>query len=387
MAETDQERTEEATPRKQEKAREKGQVPRSKELATAMVLISSAIGFLWFGRDASMAMQQIFIDSLTIERARIYDMNAYINGIAGSLKGLLPSMAAFMALVFICAFVGSIALGGLTVSAEAARPKLSKMSPLQGFKRMFGTQAVVELVKAIAKFSVVAVVAVMLLNILFPEILQLSSESAPGNIIHAITMFVWMFVGLCCSMLLIVVIDVPFQLYNHNKQLRMTMQEVKDEYKDTEGSPEIKRRIRRVQMEMAQRRMMGEVPNADVVVTNPDHFAVALRYDSRDAKAPVVVAKGIDFVAEQIKQMAREHEIPIMRQAALARAVYYTTELEKEIPGPLFAAVAQILAYVFQLKMYQKGKGSRPKSLNIDKEIPRELLLDQDGKQIFPPDE
>ncbi|MBW8190793.1 flagellar biosynthesis protein FlhB [Neiella marina] len=388
MAEdSDQEKTEEATPRKKEKAREKGQVPRSKELATAAVLISSAIGFLWIGKSLAMAVQQVFIEMFTIERAKIYDIHAFLNGLAGVMSGLLGPMSAFMALVFICAFIGSIALGGVTISAEAASPKWNKLSPLAGFKRMFGPQAGVELIKAIAKFLVVASVAILMLTWLFPNILQVSEKASPHDITSAMTLFLWMFVGLCCSMLLIVLIDVPFQIYNHNKQLKMSMQEIKDEYKDTEGNPEIKRRIRKVQMEMAQQRMMGEVPKADVVVTNPDHFAVALRYDTNGGKAPVVIAKGVDFLAEQIRQLAREHDVPIMRQPTLARAIFYTTELDREIPGSLFAAVAQILAYVFQLKMFQQGKGARPKPLSVEQHIPTELVLDQDGKPMHPTNE
>lgn len=387
MADTDQERTEEATPRKKEKAREKGQVPRSKEMATAAVLISSAVGFLWFGKAIGLALAQVFIELFTIERAKIYDINAFLNGLAGSLLGVLPPLVAFMALVFIAAIVGSIALGGLTVSAQAAAPKWSKLSPLQGAKRMFGPQALIELVKAVAKFSVVAVVAFVMLKFLFPQIIHVSELPSPANIYVAMELFLWMFVGLCSSILLIVAIDVPFQIYNHNKQLKMTLQEVKDEYKDTEGSPDIKRRIRKVQMEMAQQRMMGEVPKADVVVTNPTHFAVALRYDSAGAKAPTVIAKGSDEVAEKIREVAREHEVPIMRQPTLARALYYTTKLEQEIPGPLFAAVAQVLAYIYQLKMYRKGKGARPSPLAVDKEIPKELYLDEEGKQMYPTEE
>ncbi|GGA78162.1 flagellar biosynthesis protein FlhB [Neiella marina] len=387
MAEdSDQEKTEEATPRKKEKAREKGQVPRSKELATAAVLISSAVGFLWIGKSMALAMQAVFVELFTIERAKIYDIHAFLNGLAGVLQGILGPMAAFMALVFVCAFIGSVALGGVTISAEAAAPKLNRMSPLQGFKRMFGPQALVELIKAFAKFAVVATVAIMLLVWLFPNILQVSEKASPHDIISAVTMFLWMFVGLCCSILIIVLIDIPFQIYNHNKQLKMSMQEIKDEYKDTEGNPEIKRRIRKLQMEMTQQRMMGEVPKADVVVTNPDHFAVALRYDTKGSKAPVVIAKGVDFIAEQIRQIAREHDIPIMRQPTLARAIYYTTELDREIPGDLFAAVAQILAYVYQLKLFQSGKGARPKPVSIDQHIPSALVLDQDGRPIHPQD-
>ena len=195
----------------------------------------------------------------------------------------------------------------------------------------------------------------------------------PNMMANALDILMWMFLLLCCSIFLIVVIDAPFQLWKHQKDLKMTKQEVKDEHKDSEGSPEVKGRIRRLQMEMANRRMMQEVPKADVVVTNPTHYAVAIKYDDKGGKAPVLLAKGTDETAAKIREIALEYDIPLVQSPALARSVYHTTELEQEIPQGLFVAVAQVLAYVYQLKMHRKGKAKRPNKPASDLPIPDDL--------------
>jgi flagellar biosynthetic protein FlhB len=273
----------------------------------------------------------------------------------------------------VATFFGNSWLGGISFSTKAMAPKFSRMNPLNGFKRMFGIQALVELVKAIAKFSVVAVSAFFLLKWQFVDILQMSMGQMPNMMAHALDILLWMFLLLCCSIFLIVVIDAPFQLWKHNKDLRMTKQEVKDEHKDTEGSPEVKGRIRRLQMEMANRRMMQEVPKADVVVTNPTHYAVALKYEDGGSQAPVLLAKGTDETAAKIREIALEYDIPLVQSPALARSVYHTTELEKEIPQGLFVAVAQILAYVYQLRLFKQGQAKRPKKPDSESPIPEDL--------------
>ncbi|MCL1141675.1 flagellar biosynthesis protein FlhB [Shewanella gaetbuli] len=370
---TSQERTEEPTSRRLEQAREKGQVARSKELGTAAVLLAASVGFAMTGPAIAKSLHAMMKQIFEMERDQIFDTNSMFRvwGVVGSELGWpLISLIALLALV---SFIGNIALGGLSFSVKAFMPKGSKMNPATGFKRMFGTQALVELTKGIAKFSVVAVAAYLLLTIYFYDILTLSSDHLPGNVYHALDLLVWMFILLCSSMLLIVVIDVPFQIWNHNKQLKMTKQEVKDEYKDTEGKPEVKGRIRQVQREMAQRRMMTEVPNADVIVVNPEHYAVAVKYDVSRSSAPFLIAKGVDDVAFKIREIAREHEVPIVSAPPLARAIYHTTKVDQQVPEGLFTAVAQVLAYVFQLKQYQKGKGRRPTLIPLNQPIPDEL--------------
>ncbi|MFB2684847.1 flagellar biosynthesis protein FlhB [Shewanella mangrovisoli] len=367
------ERSEEPTGRRLEQAREKGQVARSKELGTATVLLSAATGLYMLGPGIAKALSNVFERVFTMERAAIFDTNQMFNvwGVVGSEIGW--PLLKIMLLIVVVAFIGNVSLGGMNFSTQAMMPKASKMSPIAGFKRMFGVQALVELTKGIAKFSVVAIAAYLLLNHYFNDILLLSADHLPGNVHHALDLLVWMFILLCSSVLVIVVIDVPFQIWNHNKQLKMTKQEVKDEYKDTEGKPEVKGRVRQMQRELAQRRMMAEVPNADVIVVNPEHYAVAIKYDVKRSAAPFVIAKGVDEVAFKIREVARAHNIAIVSAPPLARAIYHTTKLEQQIPEGLFTAVAQVLAYVFQLRQYQKGRGRKPIPIPVNQPIPDDL--------------
>ncbi|RDX34129.1 flagellar biosynthesis protein FlhB [Idiomarina sp. HD9-110m-PIT-SAG05] len=373
MAETDQERTEDPTERRKQQAREKGQIARSKEMGTAFVLVSAAVAFFWFGGALYRGVRNVFETMFTIDRQQAFDTTKLYEAFAIAFGEILWPILSIFAFIVVFTFLGNSWLGGINFSAQAMAPKFNRMSPLNGFKRMFGVQALVELVKAIAKFMVVAVSAYFLLKWQFVDILQMSMGQMPTMVGNALDTLLWMFLLLCCSMFLIVVIDAPFQLWKHNKDLRMSKQEVKDEHKDTEGSPEVKGRIRRLQMEMANRRMMQEVPKADVVVTNPTHYAVALRYEDGGAQAPVLLAKGTDETAAKIREIALEYEIPLVASPGLARSIYHTTELEKEIPKGLFVAVAQILAYVYQLRMFKQGQAKRPKKPPTDKDIPDDL--------------
>ncbi|KPN77462.1 flagellar biosynthesis protein FlhB [Shewanella sp. Sh95] len=367
------ERSEEPTGRRLEQAREKGQVARSKELGTATVLLSAATGLYMLGPGIAKALSNVFERVFTMDRAAIFDTNQMFNvwGVVGGEIGW--PLLKIMLLIVVVAFIGNVSLGGMNFSTQAMMPKASKMSPIAGFKRMFGVQALVELTKGIAKFSVVALAAYFLLNHYFNDILLLSADHLPGNVYHALDLLVWMFILLCSSVLFIVVIDVPFQIWNHNKQLKMTKQEVKDEYKDTEGKPEVKGRVRQMQRELAQRRMMAEVPNADVIVVNPEHYAVAIKYDVKRSAAPFVIAKGVDEVAFKIREVARAHNIAIVTAPPLARAIYHTTKLDQQVPEGLFTAVAQVLAYVFQLRQYQKGRGRKPIPIPVNQPIPDDL--------------
>ncbi|RAJ94605.1 flagellar biosynthesis protein FlhB [Aliidiomarina maris] len=375
MAETDQERTEEPTQKKLDDAKEKGQIARSKEMGTLGVLLAAAVGMLAVGGAMAEAMFNIMTRYFSVERALIFDDNATLNIWSGIYNTLLVPLGTFFAIVVFGAFVGNTIVGGFNFSWQGAAPKPSKMSPLKGFKRMFGTQALIELLKGVGKFLVVAVFAYFLLRWQFPNILQFSNGILEQSLSDAVLLLGFMFLLLVCSMLFIVVIDVPFQRYNHNKQLRMTKQEVKDERKNAEGSPEIKGKIRQMQLSMAMKRMMQDVPQADVVVTNPTHYAVALVYNPASKGAPKVVAKGNDEVAAKIREVAMDAEVPIVQSPALARAVYYSTKIGQEIPEGLFMAVAQVLAFVFQMRDYRKGKGRKPK-LARDLPIPEDLKHD-----------
>ncbi len=374
MAESDgQEKTEQATPKKLQQAREKGQVPRSKDLGTAAVLIASAVGMYIFGSAIASSLFNVMKRMFSLKRNEAFDTNQFGLMWAEVMSTIAWPIIGFVVSLFIAAFIGSIALGGLTFSSEAMMPKASKMSPIAGFKRMFGMQAVVELLKSIGKFAVIATLAWTLLTFYFPRILALSQTSFPLNVIEALDILLWIFILLCCSLLLIAAVDAPYQIFKHSKELKMTMQEVKDEHKNIEGKPEVKGRQRQLQREVSQRRMMQDVPEADVIVTNPTHFSVALKYDVNGSSAPTVVAKGGDHMAFRIREVAREHEVSIVSSPALARAIYHTTEISEPIPDGLFAAVAQVLAYVYQLEQFKKRKGRRPTKLPKEFEIPDSL--------------
>ena len=371
-----QEKTEEPTSKKLEDAKKKGQIARSKELGTMFVLIFSAISLLLYGPEIGKGLYNVMGRMLSLNRSETYDTTKMFAVWSEVASALLFPMAMFVLIIVIAAFIGNTLLGGFNFSWEAAAPKPSKMSPIKGFKRMFGPQAAIELVKSILKFALVAIFAVFLIQTFFDEILHLSIESAPSNIIHALEMLSWMFLGLSCTLVIIAAIDAPYQSYNHNKQLKMTMQEIKDEYKNSEGDPQIKARIRQTQRQMSQRRMMQDVPDADVIVTNPTHYSVALKYDTERAGAPIVLAKGIDEMAMQIRKIAKGNEVPIVESPMLTRALYHTAEIGQQIPDQLFTAVAQVLAYVFQLKRFKKGRGKRPIPLKSKLPIPDDFKYD-----------
>ncbi|ANW23592.1 flagellar biosynthesis protein FlhB [Vibrio coralliilyticus] len=374
MAESDgQERTEDATPRRLQQAREKGQVARSKELASVSVLVIGAIALMWFGESLARALYTVMGRLFDLSRDEIFDLPKLFDIALGSMGSLLGPLLLILVVLFIAALIGAAGIGGISFSVEAAMPKWSKMNPLSGLKRMVGLQSWVELLKSILKVTLVSGVAFYLIDAAQEDLFQLSMDVYPQNIFHALDILLNFVLLISCSLLIVVAIDIPFQIWQHANQLKMTKQEVKDEYKETEGKPEVKGRIRMLQREAAQRRMMSEVPQADVIVTNPEHFSVALRYKQDTDKAPIVVAKGTDHMALKIREIAREHDIYVIPAPPLARALYHSTELEQEIPDGLFTAVAQVLAYVFQLKQYRKRGGQRPHFKASDLPIPPDL--------------
>ncbi|MDE3271166.1 flagellar biosynthesis protein FlhB [Pseudoalteromonas sp. G4] len=374
MAEgSDQERTEEPTAKKLADAAKKGQVARSKETGTTFVLVTAAVSFLLFGKDIAVGLYNVMGRLLSLNRNEVYDTTKMFSVWGEIASELWYGMTMFVLCLLVAGVIGNTFLGGFNFSWEAAAPKASKMSPIKGFARMFGKQAAIELVKALLKFGLIATVAVYLIKGYFPEILTLSLEAVPGNIEHALWILAWMFFALAMTLIIIAAIDAPFQKWNHNEQLKMTLQEVKDEYKNSEGDPQIKARIRRTQREMSQRRMMQDVPDADVVVTNPTHYAVALKYDTEKAGAPIVIAIGGDEIALQIRKIADRYEVPIVESPLLARSLYHTGEIGQQIPEQLFVAVAQVLAYVYQLKQFNKGRGKRPEKLAKNLPIPEDF--------------
>ncbi|NVD34455.1 flagellar biosynthesis protein FlhB [Marinobacter lutaoensis] len=355
-----QEKTEEATPRRLEKAREEGQTARSRELATMAVLLAGAGGLLMFGSHLGAALEAIMRDSFTLERSAIFDTRHMSLQLLASVREAALALAPILLLLLVAAIAGSVALGGLLFSGKAIEPKFSRLDPIKGLGRMFSLRSLIELAKAIAKVGLVMAVALLILDLRTEDLLSIAEEPVLPAMAHVLWTLGWSFFFLSAATVVIAAIDVPFQIYDHRKKLRMTKQEVKDEYKDTEGKPEVKGRIRQLQREMAQRRMMQDVPTADVVITNPTHYAVALKYDQKTMAAPVVVAKGADEVAFKIMEIAREHKVEILRTPPLTRAVYHNTELGDEIPDGLYMATAQVLAYVFQLRQFRRGRAPKP---------------------------
>ncbi|MGO4892353.1 flagellar biosynthesis protein FlhB [Flavobacterium sp. W21_SRS_FM6] len=366
-------KTEDPTGKKVDDSRKKGQIARSKELSTALVLVGSAACLMLMSSSIAEAMFNITQRTFTLSRDETYDYNHMFQAWGQAIETIASPVLLFMFVVAAAGIYGSIALGGYNFTWESASPKASKINPLAGLKRMFGMNGLVELLKALAKFFIVAAMAYAAMVFFHDEALHIDMELYPMNLFHAMDMVQWSFLIMCCALIPIAIFDVPYQAWKHNKEMKMSKQEVKDERKNSDGDPQVKSRIRRLQYQSAARRMMQEVPHADVVVTNPTHYSIALKYDQNGTKAPVVVAKGVDELAMHIRKIANAHEVPIIESPMLARAIYYSTEAEQPIPDKLFMAVAQVLAYVYQLKAYKKGKGKRPKPLRKDLPIPAEL--------------
>lgn len=382
MAEEDdsgQEKTEEASARKIEKAREEGQIPRSRDLTTTAVLLLAAIGIYIFADFIGKKLIGLTQANFVISREAIFDPNAMIGHLVAAIFDGLLSIAPLMAVLLIASILGPIALGGWIFSSKALEPKLSRMDPIAGIKRMFSMHSLIELAKALGKVLLILWATVLLLQFYAQDMFRLSDESIGNAIVHSLEISILATIALSVTTILIAAIDIPIQIYQYNQKLKMSRQDLKDEAKDTDGKPEVKGRIRQLQREMAQRRMMGNVPQADVVITNPDHFSVALRYDPEKMDVPVLLAKGGDHIAMKIREIANANKIEIIQSPVLARAIFYTTDVDQEIPSGLYLAVAQVLAYVFQLRNYRKGKGDRPQyPRNIN--VPRDMRYNTKGK-------
>ena len=378
--ETGQERTEQATPKRLREAREKGQVPRSKELNSMALLMAAAGGFLLMGESILTGMQDIMSDGLAIEHARHMDKRSVMQLFGSTLLQSIQVVAPMLLLLTVVVIMTPVGLGGWSFSTKAISFKWEKLDPVKGIGRIFALRGLMELLKVLAKFGLVAGVSTVFLWSLVDEILGLGAESLKPALAHVASLCGWSFLASSSVLIIVAAIDVPFQLWQHHKQLKMTKQEVKDETKETDGRPEVKSRIRALQQELSQRRMMEAVPQADVVITNPTHYAVALRYDQFNMQAPVVVAKGADLVAARIRLVADQHDVAIVSAPPLARALYASTELNQEIPAGLYVAVANVLSYVYQLNSLEAGEEipHEPGDLPIPDEWADVLKSDED---------
>ncbi|MHA6164417.1 flagellar biosynthesis protein FlhB [Pseudomonas sichuanensis] len=376
-SESGQDKTEEPTEKRKKDAREKGEIARSKELNTVAVTLAGAGGILAFGGSLAESLMDLMRLNFTLTREVIVDERSMGAFLLASGKMAIWSVQPILILLFVISFVAPIALGGFLFSGSLMQPKFSRLNPLSGIKRMFSMNSLTELLKALAKFIMILVVALVVLVSDREALLAIGKMPMELAIIQALQVVGWSALWMAAGLLLIAGLDVPYQLWQSHKKLKMTKQEVTDEYKNSEGKPEVKQRIRQLQREMSQRRMMAAVPDADVIITNPTHYAVALQYDpEKGSAAPLLLAKGTDFMALKIREIGVEHKVQILESPALARAIYYSTEIEQEIPAGLYMAVAQVLAYVFQIRQYRAGRGKPPEPLKKDLPIPDDLRRD-----------
>lgn len=370
-----QEKTEQPTPKRMEKAREDGQVPRSRELTTSAILLIGSITLLVSAPFMYQKMLDILRFNFSFERDVAFDTELMFSQLGSSFADGIFMLLPLFGAVAVASVVGPIALGGWLFNVKSLAPKGNRMNPMSGLKRMFGVKGLVELLKALAKVLVILGVAIILLRLLAQDMLELSNQPVIPAIMDAMALTGWAAIILSAVTILIVIVDVPFQIWDNARKLKMSMQDIKDEMKDSEGKPEVKGRIRQLQREMANSRQLAEVPYADVVITNPTHFAVAVKYDPATMETPIVIAKGVDFFALKIREVAKANKVQILESPVLARAIYHTTEVEQEIPAGLYMAVAQVLAYVFQLRNYRKGQAERPEfPTKID--VPKDMQFD-----------
>jgi len=352
MAEHDssQEKTEQPTPKRLREAREKGQIPRSRELNSMSIMVVGAAALLLLGSYIIGALSNMMSEGFVLTRAEIFDSGTIFIRFRSALAEVVNGLMPFLALMTVVAIITPLALGGWAFSVDQIAFKVDRLDPIAGLKRIFSARGLMELVKALAKFLVVALFSMGFMWMNFDAFLNLGREPLLQGLSHAAWLFGLAFLVMSLALALIAAIDVPFQLWDHSQKLKMTLQEVRDEMKETEGRPEVKSRVRALQQEMAQRRMMEDVPTADVIITNPTHYAVALKYDPQRMEVPIIVAMGRDLIAARIREIARENKVEIFEAPPLARMLYAHGKIGQEIPGQLYYAVAQVLAFVFQLQ-------------------------------------
>ena len=375
------EKTEEATARKLRNARDDGQVARSVELPAAAVTIGAILVMYFIGSAWMTRVATIFAQGFTFDRKTLDNPELLVTTFASQMGESFLLIVPILGVTAVLAVLSSGATGGYLFSLKSVMPKFSKLSPLQGFARMFGTKAAVELGKAILKFSLVATVLWSLVNSQLDQLMALGQMGLEPALAHAGIMIGESALWLSLSLLVIALIDAPYQKFAFMKRMRMTKQEIKDEMKDMEGQPEVKAKIRQRQREMANAKMIQKVKDADVVITNPEHFAVALSYDPTGDGAPILLAKGSDFLAQRIREEAEKHGIEIFSAPPLARALYFTTKLDQPIPEALYLAVAQVIAYVFSLADVRPGIEPMRKP---SPKIPTSMQFDADGKLSEP---
>ncbi len=369
---SDQEKTEEPSAKRLLDAKKKGQVPRSRELNVTLSTLGGGFLLLMSLGEIQQSISRTFHTSYKISNHAMLNNDHIINIMGATFSEVLASLSFLFAMLMLIVMFGPAMIGGWSFSIDALSIKVSKLNPMKGFKRMFGMNGLMELTKSVLKVILIASIAYIFFSINIENFMSLANEHHDLAIKHSVSMVLSSFLFIAFGLIVIVGIDVPYQLWNHKKQLKMSLQELKDEFKETEGNPESKSRTRNMQREIAQRKMLQEVPQADVIIVNPTHYSVALRYDQDHDGAPVLLAKGVDNMAMKIREIAVSHKVPVFTAPLLARAIYHTTDIEKEVPSDLYIAVAKVLAYVFQLKTAKPGNYPNPPT---DLSIPKEFRV------------
>jgi flagellar biosynthetic protein FlhB len=374
MAEdSDAEKTEPASERRLRQAREEGDIPRSREVATFTVLMTAGAGLWTLGGGLVHKLSTTLESGLSLDREQIHNPNVLIERIAADIGGVMLACLPLAAAIMLVMMASPLLVGGWNFSAKSFTPNFGKLNPMRGLGNMVSTNALVELLKAVAKTLLVGAVAWYVVLSQKDAVIGLAVEPLGAATGHLAGLIAKAFLTMVGALGAIAILDGPYQLWHYADKLKMTRQEVIQESKESDGNPQIKGKIRQMQREMARKRMMANVPTADVVVTNPTHFAVALKYADGQRGAPRVVAKGTDEVAAKIREIAKENKVILLEAPALARALYKHTDIDDEIPEALFSAVAEVLAYVYQLRAYSKGTSDqypdRPKKLPVPPEM------------------
>ncbi|MFM0734399.1 flagellar biosynthesis protein FlhB [Paraburkholderia sediminicola] len=373
MAEdSDLEKTESATPRRLQKAREEGQIVRSRELSTFALLAAGFFGVWGMSSSIGEHLQGMLRSAFTFDHATAFETRRMMIGAGAASREGLYALLPVLAFTGAAALLAPMALGGWQLSSKGLEPKFNRLNPIEGLGKIFSINGPVQLGMSLAKTLVVGIIGGTAIWNRREEILALATQPiqlALANTVHLIAVCCGMTVA---GMFVVAALDVPYQLWQFHKKLRMTKEEVKREHRESEGDPHVKGRIRQQQRAIARRRMMTHVPKADVVVTNPTHFAVALQYTDGEMRAPKVVAKGVNLVAARIREIAAENNVPLLEAPPLARALYHNVELNREIPGPLYGAVAEVLAWVYQLRRFNTEGGVAPVT-PTDFDVPEDL--------------
>ncbi|WP_294912750.1 flagellar biosynthesis protein FlhB [uncultured Gilliamella sp.] len=372
---SDLDKSEQPTDSKLKKAKEKGQIPRSRELTSLMILLVGILLFWVMGTHFVSKLKAIIQQAMLVAHRTDDDKQIIFNLINLLTAGFWAILPIFVGLVIV-AIIAPLSVGGLLFSLQSIKPNLGKLNPISGFKRLFSLRIFSELFKSILKVVLIAFAAALFLIHQFPNMLVLPSMYLNNALSQVMQLLIYASLLIVLALIPMVGFDIFYQIWSNLKKLKMSKQEVKDEFKEQEGNPQIKGRIRQMQQAMARRRMMKDVPKANVIVTNPTHYAVALQYDEKTMSAPRILAKGTDNIASKIKQIAQEHQIPQLEAPPLARALYRHGEIGKSIPAELYAAVAQILAWVYQLKRWHRYGGEKPlKPTNLS--IPESLSVNK----------